>query len=130
MDERLQTPTVDFHFDGQVMRATFRSGCHVSGSDARGHMEIMRKMVGVRAVPVLVDMSAIGSQDREARAIYSGDLASTFTRCCALIVASPVARVIGSFFLGFNRPRYPLRLFTSHADAEAWLAGFRKDGDG
>lgn len=124
VDVRRSTRTVEFRYDGRVLRATFRAGCQVTGADARGHMEVMREIVGENAVPVLIDMSAIGSQDREARAIYAGDEALGFTRCCAIVIGSPVARVIGSFFLGLNRPRYPTRLFTDLDDAEAWLMAF------
>ena len=42
----------------------------------------------------------------------------------ALVVGSPVSRVIGNFFVGLNRPKYPLRLFDDQEFATAWLLGF------
>ena len=122
MDVLRGTPTCDFAFDGETMRATFRQGVHVKGADAREHIALMRELLHGRAVPVLIDMHEIASQDREARAVDAGEDAVAFTARCAIVISSPVARVIGSFFLGFNKPLYPTRLFTSREEAERWLA--------
>jgi hypothetical protein len=46
----------------------------------------------------------------------------------ALLVGSPVTRVIGNFFIGLNKPRWPVRLFRSESDALAWLGGHQPSG--
>jgi hypothetical protein len=35
-----------------------------------------------------------------------------------------VARAIGNFFMGLNKPLIPTRLFTSEAEALGWLREF------
>ncbi|MDH5682649.1 MAG: hypothetical protein OEZ36_13750 [Spirochaetota bacterium] len=35
---------------------------------------------------------------------------------------SPISRVIGNFFLGLNRPLFPVKLFTEKNEASKWLA--------
>jgi hypothetical protein len=44
----------------------------------------------------------------------------------ALIISSPLSRAIGNFFLGLNRTSMPTRLFTSEADALAWLSEYTR----
>jgi hypothetical protein len=39
----------------------------------------------------------------------------------ALIVDTPLSRVLGNFFLAVNKPLYPTRLFDNEASALAWL---------
>lgn len=39
----------------------------------------------------------------------------------ALLIGSPVSRMIGNFFLGINRLRVPVRLFSDEAEALEWL---------
>lgn len=39
----------------------------------------------------------------------------------AMIASSPVARVVGSIFVGLNRPQVPTKLFAGEAEALAWL---------
>ena len=74
--------------------------------------------------PTLVLMQDMARVDRAAR----GCLASEeYMRVCsqtALVVGSPVSRVIGNFFAGLNRPKYPLKLFDDTELATEWLSGF------
>ena len=44
-----------------------------------------------------------------------------YTVAQALVIDSGPSRVMGNFFLGLNKPRFPTKLFTSEAKAEAWL---------
>lgn len=115
------TATATFELAGDRMLATFVPRAHVTAADAREHMAVMRELTGGRRVDVIVDTRRVASQDRGARALYAGEEASAFTRACAIVVESPVSRIIGSFFMRFNKPRYPTRLVRSIAEAEAWL---------
>ena len=74
--------------------------------------------------PTMVLMQDMARVDREARAMFASDL---YTRLCsqtALVVGSPVSRVIGNFFVGLNRPRHLFRIFDDPALAIEWLRGF------
>ena len=51
------------------------------------------------------------------------------TLAVALVIDSPLSRVLGNFFLGFNRPETPARLFTSVDEARAWLNTFERTRD-
>ena len=125
MEETFRSTQVcEFRFDGHTIRARFVPGAVVTVTHAREHIGVMQELTGRKPVRVLVDLRDIRSQDRGARATYAGPESRTFTLACALLVASPESRVIGSFFLGFNRPLYPTRLFTSLEEAEQWLSGF------
>ena len=70
------------------------------------------------------------SQSAEARALLAGPTATAVSLAVALVVESPLSTVLGNFYLGFNRPETPTRLFTSVAEAEDWLATFQPASDG
>jgi hypothetical protein len=74
--------------------------------------------------PLLVDIRDVKSASREARQYFAGGRDIETTTAVALLVRSPVSRVIGNFFLGLNKPQFPIRTFDSEADALAWLKGF------
>lgn len=76
-------------------------------------------------MPVLVDLRAVRSQSAEARAYLAGPEATKVSAAVALLVASPLSRAIGNFYLGFNRPEVPTRLFTDEIEAERWLLNAR-----
>jgi hypothetical protein len=74
-----------------------------------------------RRHPVLIDLQGIRSISREARAYYAGPETARVSSACALLVKSPMARVVGNFFMGLNQSIVPTRLFTSEAAAVEWL---------
>lgn len=69
---------------------------------------------------LLIDMRGLRDINRDARRIYYDGAAYAV----ALLIGSPISKVIGSFFLGLNKPSYPLRLFTSEQEAVQWLKDF------
>lgn len=74
--------------------------------------------------PTMVLMQDIARVEREARAFFASE---EYMRLCsqtALVVGSPVSRVIGNFFVGLNRPLYPYRIFDDPEFAAEWLRGF------
>jgi hypothetical protein len=75
---------------------------------------------------VLVDLRNLKAMTREAREFYASDKAAQRVAAAALLVASPISRVIGSFFIGLNKTRMPLRLFTSEKEAISWLRGYEE----
>ena len=72
----------------------------------------------------MVDISKIKSVTREAREYFAGEKASEVAKSIAIIVSSPVSRVIGNFLIGLNKPSYPIKLFTKVKEAEDWLKQF------
>jgi hypothetical protein len=74
--------------------------------------------------PTLVLMQHMARVEREARAFFASE---EYMRLCsqtALVVGSPVSRVIASFFVGLNRPKYPVKVFEDPELAAEWLRGF------
>lgn len=82
-----------------------------------------------RPLGLVVYMSSLLSQDPEARKVYASMDASLFIGS-ALVVANPLARAIGSFFLGLSRPKFPARLVETIEDGIAWLATLRPQEPG
>ena len=74
--------------------------------------------------PTLVLMQDMARVDREARALFASEEYMHLCSQTALVVGSPVSRVIGNFFIGLNRPKYPYQIFDDPALAAEWLRGF------
>ena len=96
-------------------------GLKDDGASARVNIEYQTayaRLVGRCCVIVVID--SLSSQDSEARRIYAAGMQPSLFFAVALIVTSPLARAIGSFFLGLTRPPVPTRLFESVEEAAAW----------
>jgi len=90
--------------------------------DATATIEAMAQLTGGRRSPLLVDMRDTGPQDRATRAVWARP--SVPLSAVALIVGSPLSRMMGNLFISANRPTTPTRLFNDEASALAWLQAF------
>lgn len=68
---------------------------------------------------ILVFFDLMAGQDADARRIYKNQSHSLF-RGTAFVGGTLMGRAIGSFFLGLNKPAFPVKLFGSVDDALAW----------
>lgn len=107
-----------------ILYAELYPGTALTLDDARRSLAAIPQSPDGKKHLLLVDFGNLKAITREARAFYAGDEAAQFVAATALLVASPISKVIGSFFLGLNKTRMPLRLFTSEADAVNWLYDF------
>jgi hypothetical protein len=121
--QAIRTRTCSLWYD-RLFYGRFHDGAEVTGDDARENLAVIFQLVRGHQAPVMVDLRPIRSQSAEARAVFAGPEATRVTLAVGLVIDSPVSRVLGNFYLGFNKPQTPSRLFTSVADADAWLSGF------
>lgn len=119
-----ETRTCTFAFDERgFIRAVMRPGCEMTLADAAANIAAILALGG-KAMAVMVDMRGVRSQTREARQYFGGPEAEKATRAVALLIGSPVSKVLANFFLRVSSQRIPTQLFTSEAEAVAWLHGF------
>lgn len=72
--------------------------------------------------PSLVRMGPVSKVTREARQVFSeSEVNARLASRVALIATNSISRIIGNFFLGFNRSHRPTRLFADEASAIDWL---------
>jgi hypothetical protein len=89
--------------------------------DAKEGSRIVDKLSKGKGSVIFIDMREAASMDRESRKYYS-ELESNIA--VALLVESPLSKVIGNFFVGLNKTSYPLKIFSSDEKALDWLKGF------
>ena len=113
-----------FAASDDVMIVLPDQGLKDDGASARVNIDFQTayaRMLGRRCAVVVV-IDSLTSQDSEARRIYAAGMQPTLFFGAALVVSSPLARAIGSFFLGLTRPAVPTKLFDSVDAATAWCA--------
>lgn len=102
-------------------------GLRDDGASARVNIDYQTayaRLLG-RRCSVVVVIDSLASQDSEARRIYAAGMQPSLFYAAALIVTNPLARAIGSFFLGLTRPAVPTKLFDSVEEAATWVATLR-----
>jgi hypothetical protein len=107
-----------------IARVIHVPGAEVTLEAAKETMAAYLKIYKGKRRPLFVDTKTMRSLAREARQFYAGEEAAKVANAVALIVATPVSRVLGNFYLGISKPHLPSRLFSSEEEALNWLKGY------
>jgi len=127
MADEIVTRTKRYWIDDDgIMRIRALPGAEETLADARENVRASNALAKGRRYPVLDDSRQLRSMDRAARAHYAGPESAGSTLAVASIIASPIQRTMGNFFLTLNKPPFPVRLFSAEAEALAWLKDFVK----
>ena len=110
--------------DDGIVRIIHVPGAEVTLADAEETMAAYLKINQGRRLPLFVDTRRMKFLAREARKYYAGEEAAKAASAVAIIVGTPVGRVLGHFYLGVSNPHLPSRLFSSDAAALEWLKGY------
>lgn len=104
------------------------SGAHSGLEEAKESFEAIATLSKGKQVLILNDFRKHPkiSVDREAREFTASQEAAQVIRAFAVLVDSPVGKVFGNFWMGFNKPSYPTRLFTNEQAAVDWLLQFTR----
>jgi hypothetical protein len=108
------------HEDG-ICRTVTKPGCIVGINEAEENSAAVNSFFTGRKFPLLVDARHIRSMTREARSHFSTNGRKTNINSFALIVQSPLSRIIGNFFMSLNKPEIPARIFDNEDEALRWL---------
>jgi len=96
-------------------------GMDMDLDDAREAVRTTFALAGEKRVPVLVDLRGIRSQSRQARDYLSSSEMQPMFAAVALLIASPVSQVVGTFFMRLRQQPVPTRLFLDEEQAVDWL---------
>jgi hypothetical protein len=94
-------------------------------TDAMENTDAVSSFYSNKKYPLLIDAREIKSMTRDARKHFSTNGREVRINCFAVLVKSPLSKVIGNFFLGLNKPQIPARLFDEEQEALEWLSKFK-----
>src|SRR5687767_2082585 len=66
--------------------------------------------------PIFCDIRSMKNADKAARDFLAKE-GSSYTKGVAVMVDSPMTKIIGNFYLGLNKPTSPTKMFTEREDA-------------
>ena len=109
--------------EDSIVHVTYRH-VTVTVEDAKDQVAIYRELGNGQPVLRLVDMTQLISTDGEVRQYGVSPETIAMTRAMAVISNSFVSKMLANFFLKFNKPPFPVRLFTDKEEAIDWLKQF------
>lgn len=109
-----------------IFRIIHFLGAELTVEDAKDSMSAYLKLNKGKRRPLFIDIKNLKSFTREARKYYAGDEIENASSAAALVVSTPVSRVLANFYHGISNPLLPTRLFTFEDKALEWLKGYIK----
>ncbi|MCE3280928.1 MAG: hypothetical protein K0S44_3119 [Bacteroidetes bacterium] len=104
-----------------IARTKVKPRAEVTLAEAKENSVVVNSLSPGNLYPLLIDSRDIKSISKEARDFFSMNNRDSNVSAFAIIIQSPLSRVIGNFFMGLNKPRVPARLFKSEKEAVKWL---------
>lgn len=92
--------------------------------DAELDFNTGRQLVNNKKTPVLSDSRHLGFTCKEVREFYAQPKLAEHISAMAILIESLPGRLLGNFFIKFNNPPYPVKVFNSEQEAICWLKKF------
>ena len=107
-----------------IVRAVVNELAEPTLGDAKAVVAAVKLVGGGQRHPLLVDLRKTSkTSGREARQYYASPEAGRYIQTAAMLIESGIAKMMANFFIRFNRPAYPIRMFTDEHEALSWLKG-------
>ena len=107
--------------DDGIARTKVKPQAEVTLKESMENSKTVNSLSGEKKFPLLIDSRNIKSISKEARDYFSIQNRDTNVTSFAIIIDSPLSRIIGNFFMGLNKPSVPAKLFNNEEDAIMWL---------
>jgi len=103
-----------------IARTRVKPNSKVVLEDAIENAKAVNGLFGPAYFPIIIDTRQIKSITKEARDFFSMRGRESRVYGFAILVGSPLSKIIGNFFMGLNKPRVPVKLFTHEDKAISW----------
>lgn len=121
--KRIETPIADLWKDTEgIVHIHFKPTERHGAGEAHRVVDAHNELAEGTPCLVLADIKDVTvGANRAARVHYVSHESSKYKLGMAMLVQSPMQRMLGNIFLRINRPPYPTRLFSQKEDALEWL---------
>ena len=107
-----------------IARTRVKPKAEIHLHDAEENTAAVAAFYSGKKFPLLVDIRNIKSISRQAREHFTLKGRESVVNAYAMVLSSSLSRMIGNFFLTFDKPAVPVRLFNDETEALAWLKRF------
>lgn len=106
--------------DDGIARTVVKQQAEIVIEDAMANSVAVNNLNGTEKFVLLVDTRQIKSITKEARDYFSLNGRESRVVAFGILIDSPLSAIIGNFFMGLNKPRVPVKLFTNELAAINW----------
>lgn len=105
--------------EDDIVRTKVKNGAEIVLNDAIENSKAVNSF-DTESYTMIVDTTLAKSITKEARDYFSMKGRESKVVAFAILVNSPLSKLIANFFMGLNKPRVPVKLFTNEQEAINW----------
>jgi hypothetical protein len=108
-------------YSNGIMHVLFKKDALVELEDVREVVDWVESIGSGRKYANLMEAESNSEVDAEARAFAASNNQNQFTIADGMVMTSQAHKILSNFYLKFNKPVKPTKVFTSRAKAIQWL---------
>ena len=117
------TGSVSFQEEG-IVRYQIDQTDEITLQNVEEFLEAVRNLGDGKAFCNLVIMKEFIQVGEDARKYAAGEESNIYTIADAFVIDSIGLKIVGNFYIRYNKPVRPTRIFNNEADALVWLRTF------
>lgn len=127
MEKTLDTPFAFLKFQDDVLYVKMKEGVNLGQPEME---ELLRQAVEFTSPNkyfAVIDTTSPYDSSLEARNFYAESEYSKYRYADAFIVNSLPMRLLVNFFITFNKPKIPSKMFNNEESALSWIQSLKKE---
>jgi hypothetical protein len=108
-----------------ILQLDVQAGSYNTLSLVKEAIEALGKVGGGKRYPLLIIAEKDATLDTASMEYMAKENADPYSIAEAYLISSISQKLLGNFYLKFNKPFKPTRIFTSRDEALAWLITFK-----
>lgn len=117
------TGSVSFQEEG-IVRYQIDQTDELTLQNVKEYLESVRSLGGGKAFCNLVVMKEFIQVGEDARKYAASEESNIYTIADAFVINSFALKLVGNFYIRYNKPVRPTRIFNNEEDALVWLRTF------
>jgi len=115
--------TISIQEEG-ILRFDIDSTDEITLQNLKEHLEVVKSIGNGKAFCNLAVLTKFIQVGDDARRFAAGEESNKYTIADAFVINSVALKIVGNFYIRYNKPVRPTRLFTDEAEAVRWLRTF------
>lgn len=107
-----------------ILRFDIDSIDEISLQSLKEHLDVVKELGNGKAFCNLVVLDKFVQVGDDARKFAASEESNIYTIADAFVINSVALKLVGNFYIRYNKPTRPTRLFTDETEALRWLRTF------
>lgn len=121
----IDTMSATHIIEDDILYITIKPDAVIELEDMEENIRLRREIQHEKPILVLLDIRNLAEISKEARKYGAEDKVTKLNIAMAVITGNLTTKLIANFFIKFNKPKTPTRMFSSYENAVTWLNGFK-----